>query len=272
MPDADAGVLAGQALAGGMANAGKVVLLGDAVHRPVGPHTATVHALLDHLAAVGFTGSPRVRGYTDGRSVLDFVPGEVGLPPYPAWTATTEVLTSVARLQRALHDATRSFVVPADAVWDRTLSPQARLEPGADVVVGHNDLCVENVVARDGRAVAFIDFDFAAPTDALWDVAIAARHWVPAWAPVDLTDGRVGVDQVARFAAYCDAYGDLDTSARGRVVEHLLAFLDRALGQVAERAAAGRAGYVEVWEAGYEARNRRAHAWVDVNQDALAAA
>ncbi len=265
MPDADSGVLAG-----GMANAGKVVLVGDAVHRPVGPHTATVHALLDHLASVGFAGAPRVRGYVDGRSVLDFVPGEVGLPPYPAWTATPQVLTSVARLQRALHDATRSFVVPTGAVWDRTLSPEWLLAARADVVVGHNDLCVENVVVRDAEAVAFIDFDFAAPTDALWDVAIAARHWVPAWAPEDLTDGRVGVDQLARFAAYCDAYGDLDAVARRRVVDHLLAFLDRALVQVAKRAAAGRTGYVEVWATGYEGRNRRARAWVQVNRDRLA--
>ena len=255
-----------------MANAGKVVLVGDAVHRPVGPHTATVHALLDHLAHVGFAGSPRVRGYDDaGRAVLAFVPGDVGLPPYPAWTGTPALLTSVARLQRALHDATRSFATPADAVWDRTLAPESVVGSGAELIVGHNDLCVENVVVRDGRAVAFIDFDFAAPTDALWDVAIAARHWVPTWDPEDLNDGRAGVDQVARFAAYCDAYGGLDAPARRRVVDHVLTFLDHALGQVADRAAAGRAGYVEVWAAGYEGRNRRARAWVTTNQDAIAA-
>jgi hypothetical protein len=93
---------------------------------------------------------------------------------------------------------------------------------------------------------------------------------VPVWHPDDLVDGRAGVDQVARFRAYCDAYGGLDADARGRVVAQVAAFLDRALAQVAERAIAGRAGYVEVWAGGYEARNRRSHAWVTGHAAALA--
>ena len=57
---------------------------------------------------------------------------------------------------------------------------------GSDALVCHNDLCVENVVVRDGRVVAFIDFDFAAPSDPLLDIAIAARHWVPMRDPLDI--------------------------------------------------------------------------------------
>lgn len=40
----------------------------------------------------------------------------------------------------------------------------------------HNDVCPENVVFRDGRAAALIDFDLAAPGRALWDIAMTARH------------------------------------------------------------------------------------------------
>ncbi|MFF8986323.1 HAD-IA family hydrolase [Streptomyces globisporus] len=43
----------------------------------------------------------------------------------------------------------------------------------------HNDACLENVVFRDGRAAALIDFDLAAPGRPVWDVAMAARHWAP---------------------------------------------------------------------------------------------
>lgn len=45
--------------------------------------------------------------------------------------------------------------------------------------VCHNDLYRGNVVFRDGQAVGLIDFDFAHPAAPLWDLAIAAWHWVP---------------------------------------------------------------------------------------------
>jgi len=252
------------ALVGGMANVGKVVRIGDTVRRPIGPHSDAVHALLRHLDDVGFDGAPRYLGIDDkGRSVLDFIAGDVGLPPYPAWTAEPALLASVAGLQRRFHDAARTFVMPDDLAWDRTLAPV----PGD--VACHNDLCVENVVVRDGRAVAFIDFDFAAPTDPLWDIAIALRHWVPVIDPADLVDGRAGVDQRARLMQYCDAYALDDVSSRARLGALIAAFLDQALVKVRDRAESGQAGYVELWANGYEGRNRRARAWIDANADAL---
>src|SRR5690606_41244104 len=51
---------------------------GDTVLRPVAPWTPTVHALLDHLEQVGFTGSPRVvgDGYdAQGRAVVTYIVG-----------------------------------------------------------------------------------------------------------------------------------------------------------------------------------------------------
>jgi len=252
------------ALVGGMANVGKVVRIGDTVRRPIGPHSDAVHALLRHLDDVGFDGAPRYLGIDDkGRSVLDFIAGDVGLPPYPAWTAAPALLASVAGLQRRFHDAARTFVMPDDLAWDRTLAP------GTGDLACHNDLCVENVVVRDGRAVAFIDFDFAAPTDPLWDIAIALRHWVPVIDPADLVDGRAGVDQRARLMQYCDAYALDDVSSRARLGALIAAFLDQALVKVRDRAESGQAGYVELWANGYEGRNRRARAWIDANADAL---
>lgn len=261
-PDPDA---VEQPLAGGMGSGGAVVRVGGTVRRPLRPHSPTVAAFLRHLEAVGFPGAPRHLGVdAAGREVLTFVEGDVGAPPFPAWTADDGLLAGVARLQRALHAASASFAVPDDAVWDRANLPAA--PPSA--VVCHNDLCVENVVVRDGQVVAFLDFDFAAPADPLFDVAVAARHWVPVRDDADLDEGRRGVDRVARFHAYCAAYG-LDDAGRAGVVAHLGGFLDRALASMKARADAGQPAYVAAWQAGYPAQNRRSRAWLDAHAAAL---
>ena len=71
-------------LAGGMANEGQVVRVGDTVRRPQRSWSPATHALLRHLEAVGFEGAPRFLGIDEhGREVLSYVPGAAVLPPYP---------------------------------------------------------------------------------------------------------------------------------------------------------------------------------------------
>jgi hypothetical protein len=247
------------ALAGGMGSGGSVVRVGDTVRRPIRAQTPAVAAFLHHLEAVGFGGAPRHLGFDEqGREVVSFVPGDVGVPPFPAWVGSTSLLLGVARLQRELHEAARTFVPPAGAVWDRANLP----EPGTTALVCHNDLCVENVVVWDGRAVAFIDFDFAAPSDPLLDIAIAARHWIPIRDPADIDAALRGLKQVARFRAFCDAHA-LDGAARAAVVGHLGDFLDRALVSMRRRAESGLEAYVRAWSAGYADQNRRSRAWLN---------
>ncbi len=254
-----------QQLAGGMGSAGKVVRVGQTVRRPVRAQSAAVAALLRHLDTVGFEGAPRYLGTDDqGRDILTFIDGDVGLPPFPAWVGESSILVGVARLQRALHEAAATFEPPAEAVWDRANLP----DPGPEAIVCHNDLCVENVVVRDGQVVAFIDFDFAAPNDRLLDIAIAARHWIPMRDPVDIDPELRGLDQLARFHAFCDEHG-LDESARTAVVNHLGGFLDRALVSMRLRAEAGLEHYIRVWNAGYAEQNRRSRAWLDRNASAF---
>jgi hypothetical protein len=246
-------------LRGGMGSGDAVVRVGDTVRRPVRKHTAAVAAFLRHLEEAGFAGAPRHLGFDErGREVVTFVDGAVGLPPFPAWIGDGTLLVTVARLQRELHRAARSFAPPADAVWDRANLP----DPGPDAIVCHNDLCIENVVVRDGRAVAFIDFDFAAPSDPLLDIAIAARHWIPIRDPIDVDPELRGLDAVRRFGRFADAH-ELDRGEREAVVEHLGAFLDRALGSMRDRAESGLAAYVRVWNAGYPEQNRRSRRWLD---------
>jgi hypothetical protein len=251
-------------LAGGMGSGGAVVRVGNTVRRPVRAQTAAVAAFLRHLEDTGFDGAPRHLGLDDrGREMLSYVEGDVGLPPFPAWVGGEEMLLGVARLQRALHLAAASFTPAADSTWDRANLP----DPGPSAIVCHNDLCVENVVVRGGRVVAFIDFDFAAPSDPLLDIAIAARHWIPMRDPIDIDPAlrELSLDQVARFRAYCDAH-ELEQARRAAVVQHLGAFLDRALISMRTRAESGLEAYLRVWQAGYPEQNRRSRAWVDAHR------
>ncbi len=59
----------------------EVVAEGDRVHRPAHRWTPTVHALLEHLHAVGFDRVPRPLGIADGRETVSLVPGESGPAP-----------------------------------------------------------------------------------------------------------------------------------------------------------------------------------------------
>jgi Ser/Thr protein kinase RdoA (MazF antagonist) len=77
----------------------------------------------------------------------------------------------VGRLLRRPHDAGAAVAVDESADWPRSLA-----DPEGGTMLCHNDVCPENVVFRDGRAAALIDFDLAAPGRAVWDVAMAARY------------------------------------------------------------------------------------------------
>jgi aminoglycoside phosphotransferase (APT) family kinase protein len=254
-------------LTGGLANAGKVVRVGNTVRRPHGAHGDAVVAFMSHLRASGFEGVPRFHGIDQkGRAIFDYLDGDVDRDTDPVWAREHVELESVARLQRRMHDAARSFLPPPSAVWDDSL---AAPPPWRSGFVSHNDLCVSNVVVRDGKAHAFIDFDFAAPTHPLWDVAVALRHWVPVKDPIDDDPSRrLELDLVDRFRLYCDAYGT--TSAeRALVVEMLGVFLDQALVNMRTRFESGVPAYVTVWNNGYPDQNRRSRTWLDAHASRL---
>nr|MDT0525816.1 phosphotransferase [Streptomyces sp. DSM 41633] len=138
------------------------------------------HAHLLALGEHGFDGAPTpVRLTGDGREQLTFLPGDVALPPFPAWAMTENALRSVGSLLRRLHEASARIPVEPGVEWPRSLA-----DPAGGTLLCHNDVCPDNVVFRDGRAAALIDFDLAAPGRPLWDVAMAARYWVPMVDPV----------------------------------------------------------------------------------------
>jgi hypothetical protein len=188
-------------LPGGVANRGRVMRIGDTVRRPLRATSPATHALLRHLAAVGFDGAPRLLGIdAHGREVLGYIPGETVIRPYPDWAFTDEALVSVAELLRAYHRAVADFD-PGPHTW-----PQSPPAPFVGELVSHNDPNLDNVVFRDGRAVALIDFDLAAPGSRLWDIACAARQWVPLRPDTHIHDARRGAT-FQRLRIFLDAYG-----------------------------------------------------------------
>ena len=244
-----------EALAGGTANRGLVVRVGDTVRRPLRPSAPATHALLRHLEGVGFEGAPRLLGIDDaGREVLSYVEGQTLIPPYPEWGLADTVLDSVAELLRSFHDATQGFDA-ARHQWSVSLPP-AHSRGG---VICHNDPNLDNVVFRAGRAVALIDFDLAAPGSRVWDVAFAARLWAPLRAARDITDSRRG-RSVQRLRRFVDAYG-LDPGEREQFVDTVTAAHDWCYEIIRNGADFGNANFAEYWYGGAANRAGRARAW-----------
>jgi len=251
-----------EVLVGGLTNRGRVVRVGDTVRRPLRPTSPATHALLDHLAAVGFPGAPRFLGVDDlGREVLSYLPGTAVTTPYPAEALTDEALVSVAHLLRAYHRAVASFD-PAPHTW-----PASPPVPFAGGLVSHNDPNLDNVVFRDGRAVALIDFDLASPGSRVWDVACAARLWAPLRPDPDIHDGRRG-RSLARFRLFADAYG-LDGGEREAVVHAVVRNHDWCYDVVGTAAANGHAAFSEYLVGGAQDRADRARRWYADNAGRL---
>lgn len=200
-----------------------VVRHDDTVLRPAEPWTPTIHALLRHLEAVGFTGAPRVvgDGYDEqGNEVLTYVEGEVRHPQ--SWS--DDAIWRVGRLLHQLHDATASFRPPADAVWQ----PWMFHSDASGAIIGHCDTGPWHIVARNGLPVAFIDWTLAGPTDRLDEIAATA------WWNGQLHDDDIGErnqlpDPAARAAQlrqFLDGY-ELPAAERAGLVTHMIEFAIR---------------------------------------------
>ena len=249
-------------LVGGTANRGAVVRVEKTVHRPLRPTSPATHALLRHLEAVGFEGAPRfLEVDRQGREVLSFVPGRAVYPPYPPWALTDDALRSVGRLLRAYHAAVASFD-PALHAWPQSPPPGYAGGP-----VSHNDPNLDNVVFREGRAVALIDFDLASPGSTLWDVAAAARLWAPLRPNRLITDARRG-RALRRLRVFLDAYG-VDADTRGGIADAVLANHDWCYDIVRGGAEGGHEAFAEHWNGGAAQRAERTRAWYVESRDVL---
>jgi hypothetical protein len=175
--------------------------------------------LLKHLEEVGFTGAPRPigDGFTpDGREAISYIPGTT---PHPrAWS--DEAAAAIGGLLRELHHAAAGFAPPPDAHWQDWF---ARDLPGTRPVIGHCDTGPWNVVAQAGTPVAFIDWEFAGPIDAIWDLAQTA--WLNAQLHDDdiaeMFDLPSAERRAHQLGLLVDAYG-LEPSARPGFVDKMV--------------------------------------------------
>ncbi|WP_247826799.1 phosphotransferase [Arthrobacter antioxidans] len=178
-----------QELGGGNVSDG-VVRVGSTVRKPWTPSTPHV---LEFMKAVGDAGVdvPVVFGQDEhGRQVTEFIPGRLALASDPL---TPAQLHRVGAMVRAIHDASESFVPSPDAQWTTAIP-----SPGSDLIC-HNDLAPWNLII--GERWTFIDWDAAAPSTRLWDLAYAAQAFT-------LSDpGQAPAEAGRHLAAFIDGYG-----------------------------------------------------------------
>jgi hypothetical protein len=261
-------------LAGGDVTEG-VVRVGDTVRRPVGPHSPLVHALLAHLELVGFEGAPRFLGIDgSGREVLSYIDGEVAGRPRPPWIADETRLASVGRLVRAYDDAAASFASPPDALPDTLPADPPGIPPAPAYppeLIGHVDITPENVVFRDGRAHALIDFDLAKPATRADEMLNAMLWWAPLSDPRDVDPLLQHVDVPARARILADAYG-LSGTDRERITEVAILRTRRSWHLMKRRAETQGGGWQRMWDEGVGDVIKRREAWLDRHASTLAAA
>ncbi|MGX1566304.1 phosphotransferase [Streptomyces sp. NPDC055506] len=185
-------------LTGGRITKG-VVRIAETVRRPASAASPFVADLLGLLEERGFPGAPRYLGRDGaGRDTFSYVQGWVP-SRFQRWTDVQVAAAGV--LVRDMHDATRG----------------SRLLGGRHQVICHNDLGPNNAVFQDGRPVAFIDFDMAAPGSPLEDLGYMAWSWCVS-SKAEAPSAEV---QAAQVRVLVDAYG-LVGSEREAVVDAML--------------------------------------------------
>jgi hypothetical protein len=260
------------ALVGGVANAGRVTRVDGHVLRPSNPHTAAIHRFLRALRDSGFEGASNPVGVdADGRERLEFIEGEVAVPPYPGWVQRDVALESIAVLLRRFHDASWKCGLGGGPWSDEMADADATSTSGT--IICHNDVCLENVVFADGAAAGLLDFDFAAPGRPVYDVAQMARMCVPI--DDDVNAARLGwepADRAARLRLVADAYG-LDAAGRRELLQISAASIARGGEFVRRRVAAGDPNFIKMWdEMGGGERFDRRRRWWEEHEEQMSAA
>lgn len=184
-------------LAGGNATDG-VVRVGSTVRKPWTAATPSVLAYMRAMRDAGVDVPVVYEQDAQGRQVTEFVPGCLAMESPPL---SLPELSRVGRLVRAIHDASAAYVPDSDSTWTTPIPA-----PRADLIC-HNDLAPWNLLIGD-RWV-FIDWDAAAPSTRLWDLAYAAQAFT-------LNDASADPLEAAQaLASFIDGYNADDELRAG---------------------------------------------------------
>ncbi|WP_405066601.1 hypothetical protein OG558_33660 [Kribbella sp. NBC_01510] len=248
-----------------------LVRVGDTVRRPPGERGELVRDVLLHLESVGFEGAPRFLGVDSaGRHALSYIEGEVAGRPWPVWIADEDRMLSVTRLVRAYDDAIEGFGIPTDLPPPIEPPGLPDLADPAELV-GHQDITPENVVFRDGRAYALIDFDLARPVSRAREVVNLMLWWAPFGADADLDPAMRGLDRARRCRLIADAY-DLSLADRKRLIGLAIGLGERGWHLMKYRAETLGGGWQRMWSEGVGDTIKHRQVWLEKNADSLTTA
>ena len=239
-----------QRLAGGNVS-DAVMRVGATVRKPWTNATPSVFEYMTTLREAGID-LPAVFGRDEqGRQVIEFIPGQLALESKPL---TRSELSRVGAIVRAIHDASETFRPAGETSWETAIPA-----PGADLVC-HNDLAPWNLII--GERWVFIDWDAAAPSTRLWDLAYAAQAFT-------LSDtGHAPKDAARNLTAFIEGYGadhDLRVALPAAMHRRAAAMLDL----LASSSKTGREpwasmypdGHGDHWRAATEYVNRYLDTW-----------
>lgn len=178
-----------QELGGGHIS-GSVVRIGNTVRKPWSRSTPYIVSFVETLRASGVDAPEPLGRDETGRHIQEYVPGRLAIDDCPL---STTALFEVGRIVRAIHDASEQFEPDPQAVWETAIPA-----PGGDLVC-HNDLTPWNLIMGD-RWV-FIDWDSAAPSTRLWDLAYSAQAFTLSNAAIP------PVEAAQSLVAFVDGYG-----------------------------------------------------------------
>jgi hypothetical protein len=151
----------------------RVVRIGGTVRREVHQNTPAVKALLSHLEETGFTAAPRWLGFDEeGRETLSYITGTAGHYPLKPHVLSESTLTRLGLLLRRFHDATISFSLLKNVVWQNAINAKGE-------VICHGDAGPYNIIFRNKQPVALIDFERATPGPRVWDIAFVVYRFAP---------------------------------------------------------------------------------------------
>lgn len=190
-------------LEGGNTNS-SVSRIGNTVRRSQSKASSTVHVLLNHLHAAGFTACPKFLGIDEqSREILTYIEGDAAIPT-TLW-CNDETLIKTAQLLRSYHDASATLVASSDHVWGYSYPDITQHD-----VICHNDFAPYNFVFSDQLPVAIIDFDLAGPGPRIRDIAYAG-YWMT---PLSIQSDdmrpfaqRDIANSCQRLKLFCSSYG-----------------------------------------------------------------
>lgn len=169
----------------------------------------------------------------------------------------------VGKFLRSLHDATKTFVLPIDAIWRQWHGRRI----GNANCIGHCDTGPWNIVSRDGKPYALIDWEVAGPVDPI--IELAQTCWLNAQLYSDDIAKKVGLASLAERAYHVklilDGY-ELPKSKRNNFVDKMIEFAVHDAAVQAEEVTSNSKNITPLW--GITWRTRSA-AWMLTNHSTL---